>query len=122
MPPGSGELLRDLVPGLRRLAVLADVDNPFTAMDIREVQVAARNLHFEINTFEIRRVEEIAPAFGALQGRSEALYVIPNPIMFVNRVRISTFALAARLPAIYGVREYVEVGGLMSYGPNWPNM
>jgi len=116
------ELLRDLVPGLRRLAVLADVDNPFSAMDIREVQGAASNLNLEVSTFEVRRVEDIGHAFDALQGRSEALYVLPNPILFVNRVRISTFALGARLPAIYAVREYVEAGGLISYGPNWPDM
>jgi putative tryptophan/tyrosine transport system substrate-binding protein len=116
------ELLRDLVPGLRRLAVLADVDNPFSATDIREVQGVASNLKLEVSTFEVRRVEDIGHAFDALQGRFEALYVVPNPILFVNRVRISTFALGARLPAIYAVREYVEAGGLISFGPNWPHM
>jgi putative tryptophan/tyrosine transport system substrate-binding protein len=116
------ELLRDLVPGLRRLAVLADVDNPFSAMDICEVQGAASNLNLEVSTFEVRRVEDIGHAFDALPGRSEALYVLPNPILFVNRVRISTFAHGARLPAIYAVGEYVEAGGLISYGPNWPDM
>jgi putative ABC transport system substrate-binding protein len=116
------ELLRDLVPGLRGLAVFADVDNPFSATDIREVRGAASNLKLEVSTFEIRRTEDIGSAFEAVQGRSQALYVVPNPIMFVNRVRISTFALGARLPAIYGVREYVEAGGLISYGPNWPDM
>ena len=116
------ELLRELIPGLRRLAVLADVDNPFTAMEIGEVQRAALTVGLEVARFEIRRAEDIALAFDALQGRAEALYVTPNPIMFVNRVRINTFALAARLPTMYAVREYVEAGGLMSYGPNWPGM
>jgi putative tryptophan/tyrosine transport system substrate-binding protein len=116
------ELLRELIPGLRRLAVLADVDNPFTAMEIGEVQRAALTVGLEVARFEIRRAEDVALAFDALQGRAEALYVTPNPIMFVNRVRINTFALAARLPTMYAVREYVEAGGLMSYGPNWPGM
>ena len=116
------ELLRGLIPGLRRLAVLADVDNPFTAMEIGEVQRAALTVGLEVARFEIRRAEDVALAFDALQGRAEALYVTPNPIMFVNRVRINTFALAARLPTMYLVREYVEAGGLMSYGPNWPGM
>src|SRR6266508_4089342 len=116
------ELLRELIPGLRRLAILADVGNPFTALDIGEVQGAARTLALEVATFEIRRAEDIAPAFAALQGRAEALYVIPTPIMFANRVRINAFALAARLPTMHGVREYVEAGGLVSYGPNWPHM
>jgi putative ABC transport system substrate-binding protein len=116
------ELLRELIPGLRRLAVLADVDNPFTAMEIGEVQRAALTVGLEVARFEIRRAEDVALAFDALQGRAEALYVTPNPIMFVNRVRINTFALAARLPTMYLVREYVEAGGLMSYGPNWPGM
>ena len=116
------DLLRGLIPGLRRLAVLADVDNPFTAMEIGEVQRAALTVGLEVARFEIRRAEDVALAFDALQGRAEALYVTPNPIMFVNRVRINTFALAARLPTMYLVREYVEAGGLMSYGPNWPGM
>jgi putative tryptophan/tyrosine transport system substrate-binding protein len=116
------ELLRELIPGLRRLAVLADADNPFTAVDIGEVQRAALTVGLEVARFEIRGAEDVALAFDALQGRAEALYVTPNPIMFVNRVRINTFALAARLPTMYAVREYVEAGGLMSYGPNWPGM
>jgi putative ABC transport system substrate-binding protein len=116
------ELLRELIPGLRRLAILADVDNPFTAREVDEVQAAARVLALEAIPFEIRRAEEIAPAFDAFQNRAQALYVLPNPIMFANRVRINTFAVAARLPTMYSVREYVEAGGLMSYGPNWPDM
>jgi ABC-type uncharacterized transport system substrate-binding protein len=96
--------------------------NPFTALDIGEVQRAARTLAIEVATFEIRRAEDIATAFEVLRRRAEALYVPANPFMFANRVRINTFALAARLPTMNNVREYVEVGGLMSYGPNWQDM
>ena len=66
--------------------------------------------------------EDIAPAFEALKGRAEALYVVTDPLVITNRVRINTLALAARLPTIYSFREYVEAGGLMSYGPNFPDL
>jgi len=116
------ELLREVVPGLRRLAFLAEGGNPYVASDVSEVQEAARSLGLEIATFEVRRGEDIAPAFEALKGRAQALYVVPAPVLFVNRIRLNTLALAARLPTMHVVREYVEAGGLMSYGPNWPDM
>jgi len=116
------EILRDLIPDLRRLALLADVDSPLTALDIDEVHAAARAFGLEIATFEIRRAEDIPAAFDALQGRAQALYIPANPIFFVNRIRINIFALTARLPTMYTVREPVEIGGLISYGPYWPNM
>ena len=116
------ELLRELIPDLRRLAILADVDSPLSARDIDETQGAARTLALETTTFEIRRAEDIAAAFEALQGRAQALYVSTGPLVFVNRVRINTFALIARLPTMYGIREPVEAGGLISYGPNWPRL
>jgi putative ABC transport system substrate-binding protein len=104
------------------LAILADVDSPLSARDVDETQGAARTLALETVAFEIRRPEDIAATFKALQGRAQALYVSTGPIVFVNRIRITTFALAAHLPVMHGVREYVEAGGLMSYGPNWPQM
>src|SRR5262249_29210897 len=107
------ELLREVVPGLRRLAVLSDVDNPLTVLETSEVQKAARRLAIEVAAFGIRRDEDIAGAFEAFRDRAEALYVTANPISFTNRIRINTFALAARLPTMYVVREYVEAGGLM---------
>jgi putative ABC transport system substrate-binding protein len=113
------ELLRELIPGLRRLAILANAGNPYAALDISEVQAAARILGLEVAIFEIRRAEDIAAAFEALKGRTETLYVPPDPVLFTNRVRINTLALAARLPTMHGVREYVEASGLISYGPNW---
>jgi len=116
------ELLREVVPGLRRLAVVSDVDSPLTVLETSEVQKAARRLAIEVAAFGIRRDQDIAGAFEAFRDRAEALYVTANPISFTNRIRINTFALAARLPTMYVVREYVEAGGLMSYGPNWPSM
>jgi putative ABC transport system substrate-binding protein len=115
------ELLREVVPGLRRLAMLGDPDNPYVALQVREVQAAARAFGLEAALFEIRRAEDITTAFDRLKGRAEALYVLADPVLFANRLRINTLALGARLPTMHGVREYVEASGLLSYGPNWPD-
>ena len=116
--PKRLELLREVVPGLRRLAILFNVGNPGAVLDIREFEAAVRMFGLEALTFEIRRAEDIAPGFEALKGRADALYVGADPLVNTNRVRINTLALAARLPTMHGVRDYVEAGGLMSYGPN----
>jgi putative tryptophan/tyrosine transport system substrate-binding protein len=116
------ELLREVVPGLRRLAVLTDVANPFTEREKSEVQQAARILGLELAAVEIRRAEDIDSAFQGLQLHAQALYVPAVPLFFANRAHINSLALAARLRTMHLVREYVEAGGLMSYGPNWPDM
>jgi ABC-type uncharacterized transport system substrate-binding protein len=112
------ELLREVVPGLRRLAIMANVAVP----EMREAQAAARTLGLEVVTSEIRRVEDIAPAFEALKGRVEALYVASDPLLNTNRLRINILAVGARLPTMHGIRDYVEAGGLMSYGANFPDL
>ena len=99
---------------------MANVDSPVAVLDMLEVQAAARALGLEVATFEIRRTEDIAPAFEAFQGRADALYVCSDPLVNTNRIHIGTLALAARLPTMYVAREFVEAGGLMSYGPNYP--
>jgi ABC-type uncharacterized transport system substrate-binding protein len=116
------ELLREAVPGLRRLAILGNVGNPFTVLEIEEVQAAARTLGLEVHTAEIRRAQDIAPAFETLRGRTDAIYVSTDPLVFTNLTRINTLALGSQLPTIYTSREYVEAGGLMSYGPNYPDL
>jgi putative ABC transport system substrate-binding protein len=116
------ELLREVVPGLRRLAIMGDVDNPFTVLEFGEVQSAARTLDLEADRLEIRRAEDIVPAFEALKGREDALYVCTDALANANRIRINTLALGARLPTMHGSRDYVEAAGLMSYGPNFPDM
>jgi putative ABC transport system substrate-binding protein len=113
------ELLREIVPGLRRLAIMANVGTPGAVLEMGEVQAAARTLGLEATTVEIRRAEDIAPGFDALKGRAEALYVCTDPLVITNRARIHTLAMSSRLPTIYNSREYVETGGLMSYGPNF---
>jgi putative ABC transport system substrate-binding protein len=115
------ELLRDVVPGLR-LAILANIGSPIGVLQMREAQAAARTLGLEFAALEIRRAQDIAPAFEALKGRANALYVVSEPLVSTHRVRINTLALAARLPTMHDYREYVEAGGLMSYGPNFPDL
>jgi len=116
------ELLREVVPSLRRVAILANVDNPFSVMELGEAQAAARTLGLEFDALEIRRAEDIAPAFEAIKGRTQALYVCPDGLVDANKIRINTSALGARLPTMHGYREYVEGGGLMSYGAKLPDM
>ena len=95
------ELLRELVSGLRRLGILANVGNPGAALEMAEVQATARTLGLDALTLEVRRPDEIAPAFESFKGRAEALYLVGDPLMLTNLTRINTLALAARLPAIY---------------------
>jgi putative ABC transport system substrate-binding protein len=114
------ELVREVVPSLHRLAILANIDNPVAVSDMREVEAAASTLGLSVFTLKIRRSEDIASAFDALEGRADALYVATDPLILTNRIRINTSALGVRVPAMYGSREYVEVGGLMSYGANYP--
>jgi putative ABC transport system substrate-binding protein len=116
------ELLREAVPELRRLAILANIGYPASVIEMSEVQAAVPTLGLEVVALEIQRAEDIAPAFEALKDRADALYVITDALVSTNRIRINTFALAARLPTMHGVREYVEAGGLMSYGPNYPDL
>jgi putative ABC transport system substrate-binding protein len=116
------ELLRELVPDLTRVAIMANVDSPNSVLEMSEARAAADTLSINIVPLEVRQGEEIAPAFEALKGRAEALYVVLDPIMNAHRVRISILALGARLPTVVPFRAFVEAGGLMSYGPNQPDV
>jgi putative tryptophan/tyrosine transport system substrate-binding protein len=116
------ELLRELVPGLGRLAIMANVGYPAAMLEMGEIKATARALGLEVATLEIRRAEDIAPAFEALKGRAEALCVIADPLVTTNRIRINTLALGARLPTMHGFRELAEAAGLMSYGPSFPDL
>jgi ABC-type uncharacterized transport system substrate-binding protein len=112
------ELLREVVPGLRRLAILANADYPPAMRELDEVETAAHPLGIETIALKIRKAADIAPAFEALKGRAEALYVVGESLISANQFRIQSFALAARLPTMHLARERLETGGLISYGPN----
>jgi putative ABC transport system substrate-binding protein len=116
------EILREAVPGLRRLAIMANFGHSAASLQMRETEAAARPLGLEVTTPEIRRAEDFAPAFEALKGRTDALIVVADPLTTTSRIPIITMALAARLPTMHTIRENVEAGGLMSYGTNQSEM
>ncbi len=116
------ELLRGAIPGIRRLAILANGGNLSALLDMREAQAMAQTAGFEAVSSEIRDPEDIAPAINAFRSRVEALYVCNDPLVAPSGVRISAAAGEVRLPTMFGVREYVEVGGLMSFGPSFPDL
>jgi len=115
------QFLREAVPELRRLAIMV---NPIVGSELEmdEVQTAARALGTEVTLLKIRRTEDIAPAFTAIKSQVDALYVITNALIGANRTRIITSALEAGLPTMFGTRDHVQAGGLMSYGPNFSDM
>jgi len=116
--PKRLELLREVVPGLSRLAIIGNTENSVTAQEMGEVENAARTLGLAVSTLEIRRAADIAPAFKELKSLVDALYVCTDGLTIGNRVRINTLALVARLPTMHGNREQLEGGGLISYGAN----
>jgi putative ABC transport system substrate-binding protein len=118
LAPKRLELFREMVPSLTRLAIMANVNSPNTMLEVGEVQATARSLGLDATVVEVRRAEDIAPAFEAIKGRVDAVYIAPDPLVLSNRVRINALALGLRLPTMYAYRDYVETGGLMSYGPN----
>src|SRR5262245_26476729 len=116
------ELLREVLPGLRRLAVLANVGNPQAALDMGEAQSAASKLGLQVIPSGIRRPQDLAPAFDAIKGQADALYVVGDGLQVTQRVRINTLALGLHLPTMFPNREDVELGGLMFYGTNLPDL
>src|SRR5262249_56739974 len=114
------ELLREVVPGLRRLAILANPANTGGALEMKDVQRLADTIGLQTITLQIRQAEEIGPALESLNNRANALYCASDPLFNSNRIRINTMVLGLQLPTIYAFREYIEAGGLMSYGANFP--
>jgi putative ABC transport system substrate-binding protein len=113
------ELLREVLPRLRRLAIIGNAGFPQAVLEMGKVQAEARTLGLEVAPLEIRRVEDIAPAFESLKAQTDALYVVGDAFVQANRTRIITFSLSARLPTVVYSREFVQAGALMSYGPNF---
>jgi putative tryptophan/tyrosine transport system substrate-binding protein len=116
------DLLREIVPGFRRLSIMGNVANTGFGKEQAELQAAASNSGIETTVLEIRRAEDIAPAFDAIKDRTDALYVFSEPLLNANRVKINTLALGARIPTIFAFREFVDAGGLMSYGANFADL
>jgi putative ABC transport system substrate-binding protein len=116
------EILRELIPGLRRLAIMGNVGYPAAVLEMGEIGAAATKLGLEVVILEIRRGDDIPTAFESINGRADALAVCTDALMSANWARINTLLLGARLPAMHSVREYVDWGGLISYGPNLANL
>jgi len=112
------DFLREVLPDLRRLAVIANVGYPGSVLEMSEAQASGRKLGIDVDVLEIRRAEDIAPAFATLKSGTQALYVCPDALVNANHARINTLALGARLPTIHPFRDYLGAGGLMSYGAN----
>ena len=116
------ELLREVFPGVHRLAILANGGYPAAVLEMRKAQTTAHSLGLDVVTVEIREEADIAPAFAALKDRIDALYVITDPLTRTYRLRINSLAFSARFPTIHGEGAFAEAGGLMSYGPYYPDM
>jgi putative tryptophan/tyrosine transport system substrate-binding protein len=116
------DLLRAILPNLRRLVIMVNVDNSAAQLERNNLQDRAGAAGLDVVTASISKTDDIAPAFASLKGSADALYIAPDALMTTNRVRINTFALVARLPTMYGAREYVEAAGLISYGPDFRDL
>jgi putative ABC transport system substrate-binding protein len=117
------ELLRELLPGLRRLAVLARGTSRTSMLEAGEVDAVGRKLGLAVSTSEIRGAEDIGPAFQAIKNSADAVYVCgADPLVNTNRKLINTSALGARLPTMHVAKEFVEDGGLISYGPSYEDL
>jgi len=113
------QLLKETIPRLTRVAVLWNQATPYHPKVIEELKAATPSLSIELSLVAARAPEEIDPAFWAVsRAHAQALYVIEGGFFFAHRTTLLKLASKARLPAIYGEREYVDEGGLMSYGAN----
>jgi putative ABC transport system substrate-binding protein len=122
LPAKRLELLREVLPSLRRLAVMANADYSGGVTEREQIDAVAHALGFKLVPLPVRRREDIASVLDELKGGADALYTTGDPLINTHRLRIITFALATRLPTMFSQREYVAEGGLMSYGPNYPDL
>jgi putative ABC transport system substrate-binding protein len=116
------ELLRQAIPKLRRLAILADAGYAEPMLEADRVKSMAQAFGLEAARVGVWRAEDIAPAFETLRNKADALYVVSDALIAANRARIVTLALDGRLPTIMSYDDYVEAGGLMSYGPDYADL
>lgn len=117
------ELLGELVPALTNVAVLSNPDGPNHAVTVANVRTAARSLSVAIRLFEVRRAEDFENVFAEIaNGRMQATFIIGDPMYGVHQAKLTELALRYRLPAMHTNRVHVESGGLMSYGPSFPDL
>jgi putative ABC transport system substrate-binding protein len=116
------QLFHEVIPGLRRVAIMGNVDSPNVVLEMNAVQAAAPKLGLETLRLEVRTTEDIWPGIMSLKGKADGLYVCTDPLMVTNRVSISTLAISEKLPTMNAFRAFVQAGGLMSYGANFPDL
>jgi putative ABC transport system substrate-binding protein len=116
------ELLREVIPGFRRLAIMGNASYPAAMLEMNATEAAARTLSFDVTRLEIRRAEDIWPAIGSLNGSAGALYTCADSLVSANVTRINAFALAVQLPTLHYTRDHIEPDGLMSYGPSYADL
>jgi putative tryptophan/tyrosine transport system substrate-binding protein len=115
-------LLREIQPNVKRVAVLGNAESPLIALEMEGVKEDGARLGLETFRLQVSKAEEIVPAIQSLNGVADALYICSDPFLTTHRVRITTLAIALKLPTVYAFREYVVAGGLLSYGPNFPDL
>ena len=117
------QLLKELMPGLARVAVLWNPDTPYHPKAIEEIKAVAPSLSVQLSFADARTPKDYSAAFSAIsRSRAQALYIIIDPPFFNHRATLLALASKARLPVIYGEKNFVEAGALMSYGPNFSKM
>jgi putative tryptophan/tyrosine transport system substrate-binding protein len=120
--PKRLELLREIAPRVARLGIMANVGSLGAVLDRDEARSIANSLGLQTTAFDITRRDDIAPSFGAIKGRVDALYIVTDPMIFTNRRSIHALAVEVRLPTICTYREYATAGCLISYGPSYPDL
>lgn len=116
------DLLRKIIPNFRRLAALANVAASGLSQEIAGIRAAAVTFNLEADIIELRTAEDIAPALARLKDRPDALYVLSEPLVNANRAQILEAVTTAKIPTVFGFREFVDAGGLMSYGANFSDL
>jgi putative ABC transport system substrate-binding protein len=112
------ELLKDIIPNVHRLAALVNT-HVVGAQEVVAIRTASAKLNIDANVLDIQTVEDIEEAMATLAGNTDALYVYSEPLTNANKDKIIKAATAARIPTIFGFREFVDAGGLISYGPSF---
>lgn len=116
------QLLHEIIPSVHRVALLGNIGSPLIILEMLAAEEAAHKLGLEVFRVGVRKTEDIAAAIESLKGRADALYVCTDPLLSTNRARISSSAIGQKLPTMNSFREYVQAGGLISYGPNFPDL
>jgi putative tryptophan/tyrosine transport system substrate-binding protein len=116
------QLLQEVIPSVRRVALLGNIGSPLIILEMKAAEEAAPKLGLEVFRVGVTKSADIGPAVESLNGRADALYVCTDPLISTNRVRISALAIGQKLPTMNSFREYVLAGGLISYGPNFTDL